>query len=215
MSLELMQPYIVSYNPVDNHTIAYFPFTSNLNDGGIHGFNMTSPGVPAFSTVAGKTSVGGFDGGNYLNFATGLNTALTGLTDWTIESQINYSDVSGGYWLGINLSSGFYIIWGTAPTNAACNVQVNGGSAQGNAGAIANDSNWHSVALTQSSGNVYLFVDGIGQLILSGCQPIAAPATSCIGVFSPSYPSTFNFHGNIRQLRFSDMARTNFIPLSL
>ena len=169
--------------------------TANNNDGVING-----PGSP--------TDVLTLDGINdYVDL--GTNAAFTtGSSDFTIEAWIQTSYTGarqeifsfGNGTVAANDAGFFYVDQTTG------NLRYGQTSAFGPTGGNVADGAWHHVAVTNTSGTMQLYVDGVA----SGASQVMSPAitTGVANIGRAMSNSSFHFNGQMDEVRFWNDART-------
>jgi len=156
---------------------------------------ISKPYVPV-ATPGNALMFNGFDSyadlgdGPELDFGTS-NFSLEGwihTTAPTTQVIIGKSDLSSGFWLGLDNNKAVFTIGG---------IQAIGTS-------IVNDGKWHHLAGVRSGGTMYIYVDGKLENSIANSTNILAAGNLEMGIYQGGYP----FEGFIDEVRVWTIGRS-------
>ena len=157
-----------------------------------------------------------FDGtGDYIDLGTDAAFA-TGSSNFTIEAWIKTSYTGDrqeifSFGTGSVLNdAGFFYVDGTSNTGTAGAGRLRYGQSgefgpSSAAGTNVADGEWHHVAVTNTSGTMQLYVDGVASGSSQSMSPAIATGMANIG---RAITGTLHFNGEMDEVRFWDKARS-------
>ncbi len=155
-------------DPGTDNLVAYYAFENNTEDGSGNGYDATASGNPQY--VSGPTGYGmalEFDGSNdYVRLPIG--PAIAAMTDITISTWANFSDLGGGWQRLWDFGNDEQINMFVTPRMGTAGelrfaITIAGNTAESNITAAATlPSGWHHVAavIDSASMTMKLYLDG-------------------------------------------------------
>ncbi len=162
------EPGLEPVDPGTDNLVAYYAFENNTEDGSGNGYDATASGNPQY--VSGPTGYGmalEFDGSNdYVRLPIG--PAIAAMTDITISTWANFSDLGGGWQRLWDFGNDEQINMFVTPRMGTAGelrfaITIAGNTAESNITAAATlPSGWHHVAavIDSASMTMKLYLDG-------------------------------------------------------
>lgn len=192
-------------------TLALYPLTADGNDTSGNGRHLTVVGSPPFGVVAGEACATCSKGGlNYFLAPAGLNNALAGLPNWTLEGYVYMTPGDGA---GINrffwyLGSGQGEVIGLTSGGSSGAIRYGRQGDVLDGGSLAEGTRKH-VAVVGYLGSRYIYTNNA--LVATKASFGAAPNVPVLGFgANTASPTNNGFGGSLHGLRISGVRRTSF-----
>jgi len=223
----------ITVGGLTNGLAAFYPFDGRANDASGNGYNgvthFASPGTDRFGRVGGSFLFNGVTSFVDVPDSSALRLSTTDFTivGWIFENQRNAdyqncivskrgTNAADGWFLGVRGQRA-----GSTPgVTGNLFYQVSGGSDPSAASAaVLSLSQWHYIAIVYSNSTqtLEMFIDGVRDSTTGGLPAPNANtvADMHIGNDSSNTNGTFNFHGNIDDLRIYNRALADSELLAL
>jgi len=161
-------------DPGTDNLVAYYAFENNTEDGSGNGYDATASGNPQY--VSGPTGYGmalEFDGSNdYVRLPIG--SAIAAMTDITVSTWANFSDLGGGWQRLWDFGNDEQINMFVTPRMGTAGelrfaITIAGNTAESNITATATlPSGWHHVAAVIDSASMTMKLYQDGKLVAEG-----------------------------------------------